>query len=195
MDKECASRIVPAGVAGSSKSDKLSSSFAAPSTELYDPTSSETRALSDLGQNLLKVIPLPNPATPLQPAKEANTTSALGLVSPCKPVKSTVKKQHGEKVVSLVKGLEIARIDAKVWGPEIMRSLGTSASVTALPTASKGGGASVTALPPHEVLVQGDQTVYLMNKLVEQNAMPRSAIDVEGMGGKKSAKRKQWERR
>ncbi|CAO1616281.1 unnamed protein product [Parajaminaea phylloscopi] len=168
-----------------------------PSTELYDPSSAQASSTVDDDAYVSKVFPLPKQNVQAGTGSSGhNAASAHHHISPYKPVKITTKKRQGNKVVTLVFGLEVVRIDAKIWGQEVMRSLGTSVSVTPLPTSSKGAGgagglnsASAASVLPHEVLVQGDQRAWLTDKLVEQNGLPRSAVDVEGVGEKGTKKK------
>lgn len=174
----------------SSKGHNLTSAAAAaplPSTELYDAAAASS--LESNGEYVSKPLPLP------KASQAAGSTPLSGSSSSFQPVRIVTKKRQGNKVVSLVTGLEVVRVDAKIWGQEVMRSLGTSVSVTPMPTAAAAaaaakGGASASSTVPHEVLVQGDQRVYLLDKLVQQNGVPRSAVDVEGLGDKGGGKKK-----
>ncbi|CAO1634422.1 unnamed protein product [Sympodiomycopsis kandeliae] len=91
--------------------------------------------------------------------------------SSSKLVKITLKKRQGNKIVSLVTGLESVGIDPKIWANEIMKSLGTSTSVSALQ-------GSTVKNPQSEVLIQGDQRKALLEKLSKSNGVDKNLVEI-----------------
>lgn len=95
--------------------------------------------------------------------KQSASASAL--------VKITLKRRQGNKIVSLITGLESVGIDAKKWAAEVMRSIGTSTSVSTLQ-------ASTAKNTLYEVLVQGDQRKVLLEKLAKGNGVDKKYVQV-----------------
>ena len=92
-----------------------------------------------------------------------------GAFSP--PVKLSVKKRQGNKVVTFVTGLEQVSVSPKLFAGEVMRSLGTSVSVTALPS-------STAKVKREEVLIQGDQTKAVVERLKGDNGVGKECIEI-----------------
>lgn len=105
----------------------------------------------------------------LKKSPAASTAAATSSSPPL--VKITLKRRQGNKIVSLITGLEGVGIDPKKWAAEVMRGLGTSTAVSALQ-------GSTAKNPLSEVLVQGDQRKALLEKLSKSNGVDKKFVAV-----------------
>lgn len=111
-----------------------------------------------------------------------NTGEHLGKLKKSAPASSgmtvitiKIRKRQGNKVVSLLSGLEAAYINPDRFAGEVMRQFGTSTSVAPLAGAPAGAGSK-------EVLVQGDLRKGLLEKLEGENGVPRGLVLIDEKG-------------
>ncbi|PWN45492.1 hypothetical protein IE81DRAFT_364125 [Ceraceosorus guamensis] len=94
------------------------------------------------------------------------------------PVRIEIKQRQGKKVVSLVTGLESFGVDPKDLAAECKRKMGASASVSPLATSSPKN-------PLFELLIQGNQSIALVNMLADLGVEKRLVKVEDGGKGKK----------
>ncbi|PWN18344.1 hypothetical protein BCV69DRAFT_285309 [Microstroma glucosiphilum] len=168
------SRLTPASI-------EVLSSSSSPSFG-SDVSTSSLRLAS--GEHLGKVVKGAPPQ--FAPTSSSSTTPSKGGGV----ITIKIRKRQGNKVVSLLSGLETAYIHPERFAGEVMRQFGTSTSVGPLVGAPSGsaragvgagaGGGGGGGLK--EVLVQGDLRKGLLEKLERENGVPRGLVMIDEKG-------------
>lgn len=122
---------------------------------------------------------LSSPASSLLPG-EASSPLLRGAPTP--RIQLTLKRRQGNKVVTLIRGLETYYITPRYFAGEVRRGVGASISLSELPAAGSGGKEK-----REEVLVQGDQSAWLVGKLKRENGVGEACVEVVGLDGSKTA--------